>query len=561
MSKRYKPCSNSSSDSDEAVVEFSVMQRKPKPGEPVCVICDRYGAYICNKYDVDVCSKECKSIYNAKSTDSLIRAHKLSSSKICKSESITKFSKEQRLALPQETCCLNCTKIGVMNILDCGKVCSLECKDSVLKPDIILQSPKFSIPPDMVLFSPAQNDLLRQTLDVNITDGDVPPVILDFKQAAMPTILLENIKKCGYNIPTAVQSQVIPIVLDGSDLLVSSGPGTGKTGSYLIPIILRVSFWVHHISVNVTFALILLPTREMAMQVENMAKDFCKGLPHMRTGIVIGGMPSSQQSYRLESGVQIIVATPGRLLEIMPDLSQCYTVVIDECDVLLDSSFHEQVKSVMRLLPSRHQTLMFSSTLSDEMRNHAKPLLYHPVQMNIGKLGSTISKVKQIVIWVENDSKKKKLIAILGDERFNKPLTLVFVESKFGALLLADFLISKNILCSVIHGEKSQEDRNKIISEFKSKRYPVLVSTNVLGRGINMALSNVILFDMPSTIEQYIHQVGRVYDHKNSGTAFVFVNSSNSTIFSQLHTLSISCSFNLPMQLLNSSHLSFQKQS
>ena len=566
--KRSKRSSNSSSEVDEPTVELSCEQRKPNEGEPVCIICGRYGAYICDTYEVDICSKECKSIYHAKNTESSIRSHLLQKpcsskiTKIPKTEiTVTNYSKDQKIALPIELSCVHCcVKVGVKNILDCGKVCSLECMDAFLSPDVILQSPKFTVHSDLSLFSAEQNGILRQTLEVHILEGDAPPVILDFKQANLNIILLENMGRCGYLNPTAVQSQTIPVVLDGSDTLVCSGTGTGKTGSYLIPIIHRTSFWVEHISKNDIFTLVLLPTRDMALQVESMAKDLCLGIPHMRTGILIGGMSSTQQNYRLESGIQIVIATPGRLLELKPDLSKCFTIVIDECDVLLDSSFHEQVKSVIRLLPSRHQTLMFSATISDEIRSHAKHILYYPVQINVGKPGHTIANVKQIVLWIENDIKKKKLISILQDTRFNTPPVLVFVESKFGALLLADFLISKDILCGVIHGEKSQEDRNKIISELKSGRYPVLVSTNILGRGMNMSLSNVILFDMPSTIEQYIHQVGRAFNRQKSGTVFVFINSSNKAVFSQFYDFSLSCSINLPVQLSNSPHLAFQKE-
>jgi ATP-dependent RNA helicase DDX59 len=308
--------------------------------------------------------------------------------------------------------------------------------------------------------------------------------------------------------------------------------------------------------------LIILPTRDIAIQVEEMTKELCMGIKQMKTGLVIGGMSSAQQSYRLDSNIQIIISTPGRLLELSPDLSHCFTVVIDECDVLLDASFHEQVKSVMRLLPSRHQTLMFSATISEDTRRYAKQLLYHPVHINVGKPSNPTKMVKQMILWVENDCKKKKLLSILQDKRFNKPPLLVFVENKLGALLLADFLINKDVLCGVIHGDKSQEERNKIIAELETGRYPVLVSTNILGRGINMpSVTQVILFDLPSNLDLYVHQIGRALSSNTIGTALVFINNSNKSMFLQLFELSISPMVTLPIQLVNSPHLAYQKQS
>ena len=562
-SKRRRNNSDSSSDSDSPVVEISCNQRKALPGEPVCVVCGRYGAYICDTYNVDVCSTECKETNKGKCQQSALQADLISkTTRIVKIDKVTTCSAEQRPALPSEAKCIICSRFGIEIVLDVGKVCSIECKDIVLTPDRVLQSPKLKLDSQITLLSIVQHQEIRKTLEVHVLDGDATPAILDFKQVYLNETLFQNMNNSGYKIPTAVQSQVIPIVLDGSDVLVCSGTGTGKTGAYLIPMIHRIQFWVDKISLDHVFGLVILPTRDMAIQVEKMTKELCKGISNMRTGLVVGGLSTAQQNYRLESNIQIVVCTPGRLLELSPDLSQCFTVVLDEFDVLLDASFHEQVKSVMRLLPSRHQTLMFSATISEESRRYAKQLLYHPVQINVGKPSNPTEKVKQMILWVENDCKKKKLISILQDKRFNRPPVLVFVESKLGALLLADYLINKDILCAVIHGDKTQEARTKIISELEEGRYPVLVSTNILGRGINMpSVSHVILFDLPPNTDQYVHQIGRALSENKIGTAFIFINNTNKSMFLQLYELSVSSMVTLPIQLVNSPHLAYQKQS
>ena len=562
-SKRVRKQSDSSDNSDSPIVELSCNQRNAIEGEPTCVICGRYGAYICDTYEVDVCSMECKEINIGQKNKFTPQADLIKqSTRILKVDKITLCSVDQRPALPNEVKCIVCSRLGVEIVLDIGKVCSIECKNIVLSPDKILQSPQLVLDPAISSLSSNQISEIRKTLDVHVLEGDATPAILDFKQVNMHHTLIENMSKSGYIIPTAVQSQVIPVVLDGSDALVCSGTGTGKSGAYLIPIIHRIQFWVRQISTEHVFGLIILPTRDMAIQVENMTKELCTGINNMKTALVVGGLSTAQQSYRLDSNVQIIVATPGRLLELSPDLSHCFTLVVDECDVLLDASFHEQIKSVMRLLPSRHQTLMFSATISDETRKYAKQLLYHPVQINIGKPCNPTNKVKQMILWVENDSKKKKLLSILQDKRFNKPPVLVFVESKLGALLLADFLIKKDILCGVMHGDKTQEARTKIINELESGRYPVLVSTNILGRGMNMpSVTQVILFDLPPSMDQYVHQIGRALSGNKIGNAFVFVNNSNKSMFLQLFELSLSSMVTLPIQLVNSPHLAYQKQS
>lgn len=562
--KRVKRNSDSSSasESDSEIVELSCNQRKAENGEPVCVMCGRFGAYICDLYEVDICSKECKEAHHSSKKKSHIQQSLMAKSgRVARIDKLRKLSSQQRPALPNETQCLMCSRFGVEKVLDAGHVCSIECKDIYMTPDRILQSPKLNLDPNLLLMSRERILDLRRKIDVTIVEGDTPPVILEFHQATINQTLANNMLACGFKSPTAVQSQVIPAVLDGSDVLVCSGTGTGKTAAYLIPIIHRIQFWVDKLSSGYVYGLILLPTREMAIQVEEIVKKLCRGIRNMKTGLVVGGLSSAQQTYRLDSSVQIIVATPGRLLEISPDLSQCFTVVLDECDVLLDHSFHEQIKSILRLLPSRHQTLMFSATISDEAKTFAKRLLYHPIVINVGKLSCPTEKVKQVVLWVENDRKKKKLLSILEDKRFNKSPVLVFVDSKLGAILLADFLLNKDILCGVIHADKTQQERNKIISELQSCRYSVLVSTGILGRGLDMpSVSTVIIFDLPPNMDQYIHQIGRALTKDKIGTAFVFVNNSNKSMFLQLYELSVSTMISLPLQLVNSSQLAYQKQ-
>jgi len=281
----------------------------------------------------------------------------------------------------------------------------------------------------------------------------------------------------------------------------------------------------------------------------------------MRTALIVGGLSTAQQQHRVDQGVQLIIATPGRLVELAPDLSHCYTLVIDEVDTMFDASFQQQVRRVIQMLPAQHQTLLFSATVSPKVERLCGELLTEPVLVSVGVPSTPSDNVSQTILWVETDSKKKTLLSILQDNKHFKPPVLLFVESKLGCLLLADYLLSHDVMCSVLHGDKTQLERNNILTEFKSGRYPVLVCTNVLGRGIELVdVSQVILFDFPSSTAEYIHQIGRAGSLKTKGVSMSFINNTNKGVFKELVDTLKPTGVRLPPQLVNSPHLAYQRQ-
>eukprot|EP00116_Pleurobrachia_bachei_P005321 sb/3465583/ len=367
------------------------------------------------------------------------------------------------------------------------------------------------------------------------------------------------------NLPTCIeklnplQSQVIPIIMSGNDLLIGH-VGPGKTTSHLIPMVHRVSVWARDVSQSETFALILTPTRDQAVQIEDHVKTLCRGISDMKTALIVGGQSMAQQEYRLKCGPQIVVATPGRLVELKPDLSMCFMVVIEECETLLGRSFYDQITSVTQLLPPRRQTIMVSNNVTEALCKLARPLLYHPTVVQVGEF--KVCDVRQNLLWVEDPAKKRKLLDILSDKRFGSSgCVLVFVESKFAALLLADHLLNHDIICGFIHGDKTQEERNKIISDMEGGKFSVVVTTSVLGHGVLFpSVSVVVVFDLPGSVDVLVHQISRARVDKGKGTAFLFVNNTNKELFSELTDLAIRTGISIPGQLRNSAHLAYQRE-
>ena len=560
----------SSDDSDE-IVEMSVNQRHARHGEPKCILCSRYGAYICDQYDVDVCSQECKLLYAAQMSSKSKKYLDL----VAKYPVVSFVEKacEQRIALPQEESCLFCPRFGAKEIFSNGKVCSKECMSKFLSNnDRILKSPQLKVNQLAQSSMPSQECSLKVEVKKNDKGLSIQQ-FYNFSQLNLNPTLYENILSSDIKIPTTFQSHGISIIAEGNDLLGCGRPRSGKSYSYIIPLINRVSAWTQYIP-NCVLSVILVPTRDAAVHIEKICKALCEGIPKMKTALVIGGASETQQQYRLDSTVQIVIATPGRLLKLKPDLSKCFMVVLDDSFALLDGSFMEQVKSILQMVPERHQTIMMTSTISPNIEYLATQLLFDHVTLTVGKPSHTADLVRQVVIWVENEAKKKKLLSILQDKKLFQPPTVVFVESRIGAVHLANYLINNDILCAVLHGDKYQDERNKILREFSEEKYPVLVCTGALGRGVSLpVISQVVIFDFPLLLDNYITQVSRAYSNatnvknqssfrfpKFTRTAFVFLNNSNKGLFLCFYDYCIANSIKIPIQLSNSNHLAYQKQ-
>ncbi|XP_052593040.1 probable ATP-dependent RNA helicase DDX59 isoform X3 [Peromyscus californicus insignis] len=416
--------------SEEPVKSFSKTQRWAEPGEPVCVVCGRYGEYICDKTDEDVCSLECKA------------KHLL---QVKEEEESLKASSPQRAASQPES------------PLDAFYV--------------------YKEHPFIVTLREDQIETLKQQLGISVQGQEVARPIVDFEHCGFPETLNQNLKKSGYEVPTPIQMQMIPVGLLGRDILASADTGSGKTAAFLLPVIIRALF-----EDKTPSALILTPTRELAIQIEKQAKELMSGLPRMKTVLLVGGLPLPPQLHRLRQHVKVIIATPGRLLDI--------------------------------------------------------------IKQSAVSLGGI------------------KIVVVDEDKKLFKPPVLVFVDCRLGADLLSEAVQKVTGLNSTsIHSEKSQVERRDILKGLLEGDYEVVVSTGVLGRGLDLVnVKLVVNFDMPSSMDEYVHQVGRVGRLGQNGTAITFINNNSKRLFWDVAKRVKPTGSILPPQLLNSPYLHEQKR-
>lgn len=336
--------------------------------------------------------------------------------------------------------------------------------------------------------------------------------------------ILRALKTEGYTNPTPIQQQAIPVVLQRKDLLGCAQTGTGKTAAFAIPILqilhnLKVQRGPRHIK-----ALILTPTRELAIQIGEsfMAYGAHTGLNHL---VVFGGVSQVPQVNALRHGIDILIATPGRLLDLMDqryiNLQNIDMFVLDEADRMLDMGFIHDVKKVIAKLPTKRQTLFFSATMPAEISNLADTILDNPVRVEVTPVSSTAEKVEQAIYFVDKNDKRSLLLHVLKDE--NIKTALVFTRTKHGADKVAKDLNRANIQAEAIHGEKSQTARQRALSMFKTGQLRVLVATDIAARGIDVNnLSHVINYEIPNVAETYVHRIGRTGRAGASGIALSF---------------------------------------
>ena len=337
--------------------------------------------------------------------------------------------------------------------------------------------------------------------------------------------ILKALKTEGYTHPTPIQQQAIPVLLEGKDLLGCAQTGTGKTAAFAIPIlqILHGQKGMRKGPKHIK-ALILTPTRELAIQIGEsfMAYGENTGLSHL---VVFGGVSQVPQVDALRYGIDILIATPGRLLDLINQrhisLQHISMFVLDEADRMLDMGFIHDVKKVIALLPSKRQTLFFSATMPSEISSLASTILTNPVRVEVTPVSSTAEKVEQAVFFVEKGDKPSLLLHLLQDTDIKT--ALVFTRTKHGADKVVKYLKRSNIEAEAIHGEKSQTARQRALSMFKTGQLRVLVATDIASRGIDVdSLSHVINFDLPNVPETYVHRIGRTGRAGASGIAFSF---------------------------------------
>jgi superfamily II DNA/RNA helicase len=354
--------------------------------------------------------------------------------------------------------------------------------------------------------------------------------------------LLKAVKACGYKNLTPIQQSAIPLIRQGHDILASAQTGTGKTAAFSLPILEVIANANHAVDSQKSIngekiivkksasgqgirALILTPTRELANQVSENIKQFSQFLP-IKSGVVYGGGKMAAQTAMLKQGLDILVATPGRLLEHLHlhnvDLSQVKFLVLDEADRMLDMGFLTDIEKLLVAIKHKHQTLMFSATFSERVKALANQLLQSPKIVSISKQNTTSGKVKQAVYWVSEARKRELLSELIGVNNWQQ--VLVFAGTKESANTLAKELKLDGIKAALCHGDKTQGARNKALEQFTEGRVRVLVATDVAARGLDIPeLAYVVNFHLPFLAEDYVHRVGRTGRAGKSGTAISLV--------------------------------------
>ncbi|WP_134087686.1 DEAD/DEAH box helicase [Olivibacter sp. XZL3] len=345
---------------------------------------------------------------------------------------------------------------------------------------------------------------------------------MSFKELNLIEPLLKAINKEGYENPTPIQSQAIPIVLSSKDLLGCAQTGTGKSAAFILPILQRLT--EQRSNQKEVKALILAPTRELAIQINESIAAYGQFLP-LKHQVVYGGVNINTQINGLKKGIDVLVATPGRLLDLIGQrvltLQQVSYFVLDEADRMLDMGFIHDIKKIVALLPSKRQTLFFSATMPPEITKLANSLLKDPERVEVTPVSSTAEKVAQEVYAVDKANKPKLLLHLLQHEV--KDHVLIFTRTKHGADRLVKFLAKQNIQAAAIHGNKSQNARQNALQAFKGGALKVLIATDIAARGIDVEeLKFVINFDLPNEPETYVHRIGRTGRAGASGKAISF---------------------------------------
>ncbi|XP_063733998.1 ATP-dependent RNA helicase DDX3X-like isoform X2 [Eleginops maclovinus] len=410
-------------------------------------------------------------------------------------------------------------------------------------------------------------------IPVEATGQNCPHHIESFQDVDMGEIVMGNIALCRYTRPTPVQKYAIPIVKSKRDLMACAQTGSGKTAAFLLPILSQIYSEGPGEALNAAKAsgqdngkygrrkhypmsLILAPTRELALQIYDEARKFSYR-SRVRPCVVYGGADIGQQIRDLERGCHLLVATPGRLVDMMErgkiGLDYCNYLVLDEADRMLDMGFEPQIRRIVEQDTMPHkgirQTMMFSATFPKEIQILARDFLEEYIFLAVGRVGSTSENITQKVVWVEESDKRSFLLDLLSATGKDS-LTLVFVETKKGADALEDFLYREGYACTSIHGDRSQRDREEALSQFRSGKCPILVATAVAARGLDISnVKHVINFDLPSDIEEYVHRIGRTGRVGNLGLATSFFNDKNGNITKDLLDILVEAKQEVPSWL------------
>lgn len=347
---------------------------------------------------------------------------------------------------------------------------------------------------------------------------------MSFSSLGLSAPILEAVAEKGYDTPSPIQAQAIPAIIEGKDVMAAAQTGTGKTAGFTLPLLELLSRG-EPAQGNQVRTLVLTPTRELAAQVAESVATYAKNLP-LRSAVVFGGVKINPQMMKLRKGVDILVATPGRLLDLYNQnavkFNQLEILVLDEADRMLDMGFIHDIKKIIAALPKKRQNLLFSATFSDDIRNLAKGLVNNPVEISVSPRNTTVESVEHWICPVDKKQKAALLSKLIHSEQWQQ--VLVFSRTKHGANRLTRQLETDGIKAAAIHGNKSQGARTKALADFKNGSVRVLVATDIAARGIDIdQLPQVVNFDLPNVPEDYVHRIGRTGRAGSTGQAISLV--------------------------------------
>ncbi|XP_014473778.1 PREDICTED: ATP-dependent RNA helicase dbp2-like [Dinoponera quadriceps] len=373
----------------------------------------------------------------------------------------------------------------------------------------------------------------RENTEITVKGENVPNPIQYFEEGNFPPYVMEGIRRQGYSQPTPIQAQGWPIALSGRDLVAIAQTGSGKTLGYILPAIVHIIHQPRLSNGDGPIALILAPTRELAQQIQEVANCFGESAD-VRNTCIFGGAPKGPQAHDLDRGIEICIATPGRLIDFLEkgttNLRRCTYLVLDEADRMLDMGFEPQIRKIIEQIRPDRQVLMWSATWPKEVRALAEDFLTDYTHLNIGSLtlsaNHNITQIIDVCQEFEKDSKLFRLLQEIGNEKENK--TIIFVETKRKVDDITRNIRRDGWQALSIHGDKNQQERDHVLQEFRSGRAPILVATDVAARGLDVDdVKYVINFDYPSSSEDYIHRIGRTGRRRQTGTAYAFFTSHN----------------------------------
>ena len=363
-------------------------------------------------------------------------------------------------------------------------------------------------------------------------------IYMSFNSLGLSNALLKAIDKQGYTTPSPIQQKAIPLILEGKDVLASAQTGTGKTAGFTLPMLQNLSQG-QHMRKRPIRALVLTPTRELAAQVHNNVKAYSEFLD-IRSAVIFGGVNQRPQVATIRNGVDILIATPGRLIDLqnqgLLSLSKIEILVLDEADRMLDMGFKRDIDKIMSLMPSRRQNLLFSATFSKEIKNLANSILHHPVLVEATPENTTVDAIEQKVYRVAKGLKTELIIKLITEGNWKQ--VLVFNRTKHGANKLCKKMVSAGISAAAIHGNKSQGARTKALAGFKNGSVRVLVATDIAARGLDIPLlPHVVNFELPNISEDYVHRIGRTGRAGASGEAISLVSADETTYLRDIEKL------------------------